>query len=155
MQLNELKQQVYELWKCVCKFNGAIVQPENFKPEVRTYGDLRRRSTWEKAYAVFFAKLNWDSDISGHTAICYVFNFSPNQWNYKIRYEIIEQFLAIPGAMEFIIRGLEDIFNSADKEDIEYAKQFLEVVGKQQGRTGECTTRHLWRLIESSTSSTS
>ena len=151
MGLKELKEEVYESWECLSKYKGAIIQPENFKSEVRTYGDLRCRATWEKAYAVFYAKTNWDAGIAGHTAICYAFNFSPEHWQYRIRHEMIEQYLAISEAKESVIQALWEIFNSGDKEDIEYAKQFLEVVGEQQRRTGECTIGHLRRSIPAST----
>jgi hypothetical protein len=152
MKLTQLKQEVYDCWTRLSTYRDAIVQPENFLPEMRTYGDLRRKSTWQKAYAAFFAKLNWDAGITEHTAIVHVFNFTPDRWDYELRYEILEEFLAIPGAMEFIMRGLEEIFHSWDRDDKEYAKQFLEVVGEQPGRTGELTTRHLRRLISASTS---
>jgi hypothetical protein len=54
MRLQELKQQVYQAWECLSTFNLAVVQPENFKEEVRQqFGDLRRKETWVKALARF------------------------------------------------------------------------------------------------------
>jgi hypothetical protein len=146
MKLNELKQEVYDCWIRLSTYRGALVQPENFKPEVRIYGDLRRKSTWLHAYAVFFAKINWEAGITEHTAIVHVLNFTPDRWDYELRDEIIEQFLAIPGAIEFISRGLEAIFHSADKEEREAAHGLLEVVGRQSGRTRGIATGHLRQL---------
>lgn len=46
MKLAELKQRVYESWECLSSYNSAVIQPENFKLEVRRYGDLRCKTTW-------------------------------------------------------------------------------------------------------------
>ena len=150
MKLKELKQEVYECWEDLSKFHDAIVQPETFKPEMRQFGDLRRKSTWEKAYAAFFAKVNWDSGITEHTAIAYVFNFTPDRWDYELRHEILDQYLAIPGAMEFIAGGLEQIYRSSDRSDQECADAFLEVVSEQSRRgTAEFPVGSLRRLARS------
>lgn len=45
MKLKDLKKRVYRVWECLSDFNDALIQPENFKSEVRYFGDLRRQST--------------------------------------------------------------------------------------------------------------
>jgi len=47
MKLSELKQRVYSAWECLSDFNDALIQQENFLQEVRAFGDLRRKLTWQ------------------------------------------------------------------------------------------------------------
>lgn len=147
MKLSELKQEVYGCWECLSDFNNALIQPENFKPEVRSFGDLRYKKTWQKAYAAFFAKLNWDSGITNHTAIVHVFNFTPERWDYNLREEIIEQYLSIPGALEFIIEGLEEIYRSNNLEEHQCANVFLKVASQKSGGTSRSITTRFVRQL--------
>lgn len=143
MKLGELKERVYEVWQDLITFNGALVQPENFKPEVRTFGDLRYKKTWQKAYASFAARSTWDSGITENTTICYVFNFTPKRWDYELRHQILGEYLAIPGAREFIIRGLEQIYRGNDTEDKECANELLGMVSPESGGTGRIAVGHI------------
>lgn len=146
MKLVELKQEVYELWERLSSYNGALIQPENFKPEVRYYGDLRRKTTWQRAYAAFLAQNIWDAGISEHNLIVVQLNFTPDRWDYELRHQVLEQFLAIPGGLEFIIRGLEEIFGSASKEDKECAYELLAMVSEQSGGTRSSADGFIRRL---------
>ncbi len=112
MQLQELKQQVYQAWECLSTFNLAVVQPENFKSEVRQqFGDLRRKETWVKALARFAARNCYDACLNAHSLILYDFNFTRDRWDYEYRYLILEEFLTIPGALDLIQLGLEQLFS--------------------------------------------
>ncbi|MCA1990797.1 MAG: hypothetical protein LDL41_01945 [Coleofasciculus sp. S288] len=55
--------------------------------------------------------------ISEHNLIVVQLNFTPDRWDYELRHQVLEQFLTIPGGLEFTIRGLKEIFGSASKED--------------------------------------
>lgn len=136
MKLAELKQRVYESWECLSSYNSAVIQPENFKLEVRRYGDLRCKTTWQSAYAAFLAQNIWDAGISEYDLIVVQLNFTPDRWDYELRHQVLEQFLFIPGALEFIIRGLEQIYRSTSKEDRECAHGLLAMVSRQSGGTG-------------------
>lgn len=116
MKLNELKQKVYTAWEFLSGYRGCIIQPENFKLEVRQFGDLRRKDTWIKALARFEA-LNASHDcLDAYNLILQTFNFTPNRWDYEFRYVIFDEFLMIPGGLELIQLGLEQLLSTLPKE---------------------------------------
>ncbi len=57
-KLEELKQELYDTWSALYKVNRAICvrstpnQDKSFKREMKTYRDLRRRSTEEYEAAI-------------------------------------------------------------------------------------------------------
>jgi hypothetical protein len=110
MNLKQLKSYVYEAWVRLHSFNGAVVQPENFKSEVRRYGDLRKKSTWEKAVAAFRAQNFFDSNLDNYNLIIWQFHFYPERWDYEFRHQILEEFITIPQGLQCIVNGLEQIF---------------------------------------------
>jgi hypothetical protein len=137
VKLDELKQKVYSAWECLSDFNDALIQPENFLQEVRAFGDLRRKSTWQKAYCSFWARNIFDSNSDNRSLITVFFNYTPAQWDWELRHEIIDQFLAIPGGADCIINGLEQIFNyPIDKKEEEIACGVLSLVQEQSGGSG-------------------
>lgn len=137
MKLAELKAQVYECWRDLSEFQSAIVEPDRFKPEVRRFGDLRRKITWEKAYAAFKAKNCYDACLDAWTLIRYSFNFTPDRWDYPYRHQVIEAFLTLPEGLDLIKLGLEQLlsapFTTQDRKD---ASGFFELVQEQPGRIG-------------------
>lgn len=142
MKLAELKQKVYSAWECLSDFNDALIQPENFWQEVRAFGDLRCKSTWQKAYCSFWARNIFDSNSDNRSLITVFFNYTPTQWDWELRHEILDQFLAIPGGWDCIINGLEQIFNyPLDKEEEEIARGVLSLVQKQSGGSGSIAVR--------------
>ena len=112
MKLAELKERVYERWKRLSTFNRALVQPENFKPEVRAFGDLRRKDTWKKAYCSFMARNIDDSCLDAYNLILIQFNYQPSSWDYELRHEVFSEFLALPEGMELLKTGLEQLFST-------------------------------------------
>jgi hypothetical protein len=138
MKLAELKQQAYEAWECLSTFKGAVVQPQNFKAEVKQqFGDLRCKQTWVKAVARFTARNCYDACLDAYSLILYDFNFTPERWDYEYRHLIIEEFLAIPGALELIKLGLEQLFSSTfTSQEREQAHGFFELVPAAAGRIG-------------------
>jgi hypothetical protein len=138
MRLQELKQQVYQAWECLSTFNLAVVQPENFLSEVRQqFGDLRRKETWVKALARFTARNCYDACLDAYSLILYDFNFTRDRWDYEYRYLIIEEFLTIPGALELIQLGLEQLFSSTfTPHEREQANGFFELVPAAAVRVG-------------------
>lgn len=142
MNLLELKQRVYDDWQRRCWYNGAVIQSELFKPEIRQYGDLRRKVTWEKALARFHALNLWDGCLDAYTLITEHFNFQPERWDYEYRFEILDEFLALPGGLEAFQTGLEqlfsDEFNTATQEK-EGAYGLLAMVESQSRGAGRGT----------------
>ena len=141
MKLRELKEKVYEAWESLSSYRGCLILPENFKPEVRAgFGDLRRKSTWIKALARFEA-LNAAHDcLDAYTLILNSFNFTPDRWDYEYRLLIFDEFLMIPGAIDLLKLGLEQLFSASftDTERNE-AHGFFELVSGQQQRIGFST----------------
>lgn len=147
MKLAELKQHVYNAWESLSRYNGALVQPENFKPEVRAYGDLRYKVTWQKAYAAFVARNIFDANTDNRSLITEQFNYTPERWDWELRYQILEQFLAIPGGLDCIINGLEQIFGyPIDKEEQDIAYGVFALVREKSGRAGSIAARAFGQL---------
>jgi hypothetical protein len=138
MKLLELKEKVYYAWRDLNLWKGGIVmQPENFKPEMKTFGDLRRKDTWVRALARFRAINSWQSCLDAYSLILYDFNFTPEEWDYEFRHQILEQFLMFPGALDLLKLGFEQLY-SADftPQEREAAHGVFELVAEQQARTG-------------------
>ena len=140
MKLKELKQQVYECWRDLSAFNGALVQDAQFKPEVRQFGDLRRKSTWQKAYTVFWAKNIYDSCLDAWMLCTRFFNYSPNQWDYELRFDVFDEFLKLPEGLDLIRQGLEQLyssdFNDKDRSNTNGFFELAEGWGRQQQQLG-------------------
>ena len=134
MRLDELKERVYEAWEALSTYNSALVQPENFKKEVSAFGDLRFKATWQKAYAAFVARNIFDSNSDNRTLVTVQLYFSPLRWDWELRQEILDQFLAIPEGVDCIINGLEQIFSyPSNQEEQEKAYGVFELVQEQSG----------------------
>ena len=52
MKMQDLKKRDDRASEGLRVLNGAVVQAENFKAEVRQIGDLRYKRTWEAACAL-------------------------------------------------------------------------------------------------------
>lgn len=82
-----------------------------------------------KIHASLAARRIWYSGISEQPAICHVFNFTPDRWDYDLRHLILDGSLALPGAQESLFRGLEQVYNSSNSADKKQAHGGLEAVG--------------------------
>ncbi|MCP2728440.1 hypothetical protein [Limnofasciculus baicalensis] len=132
MKLKDLKKRVYRVWECLSDFNDALIQPENFKSEVRYFGDLRRQSTWQKAYCSFWARNIFDSNTDNRSLIDLLLNYTPDEWDWELRQEILDEFLAIPGGLDCIINGLEQILQyPINQEEKEIAHDVFKLVQEQ------------------------
>lgn len=123
MKINELKAKAYSAWLSLNHINGCIVQPENFKAEVRKrFGDMRRKETWKNAYAHFVAQGIDDSWACENTELITVFfNFKESEEDYEIRHEIFEAFMQFPDALERLRDGLERLLGEPINEKEERA----------------------------------
>jgi len=150
MRSSELKQQVYADWYRRHWYNQAVcvssspTQDEGFKQEIRTYGDLRLKTTWVKALARFAALNSQEGCMDACNLILYDFNFTPDRWDYEFRYQVIEEFLMLPGALDLIRLGLEQLFSDTfTQEERRQAHGFFELVQEQRGRTGSISAQSL------------
>ncbi|MDX2098263.1 MAG: hypothetical protein SFW36_10850 [Leptolyngbyaceae cyanobacterium bins.59] len=112
MRLAELKEKVLQEWQDYCWYKQSVCQLEAFKPEIKKqFGDMRCRSTWEKALCYFRAMNAQIGLLDAYTLILYTFNFTPDRWDYEYRHQIIEQFLTLPDGLDLIRLGLEQLFS--------------------------------------------
>jgi hypothetical protein len=136
MKLVELKARVRYLWATYTDLYGdALVQPENFKPDIRKeFGDLRRRDTWEKAYSRYKALNSQIGLLDAHRLILFDFNFTTDRDDYEYRHQIFDEWLALPDGLDLIKLGLEQIFSvdftPRERED---AHGFFELVQEHRG----------------------
>lgn len=121
MKLSELKVVTYETWSFLHELEDAVLQPENFKSEIRQYGDLRCKSTWEQAYVALEAATlkypaleNWQM-----IQMCFCRPDRAELINYND--QVLEAFLQFPDGLERIKDGLERLYyqpsESIDQED--------------------------------------
>lgn len=137
MKLSELKEKVYEHWEFRYQIRRAIIQPENFKPEIRQYGDLRRKTTWVKALCRLESLNIFESCLDAYELITIQFNISPSDPEHPYRHQIFEEFLAIPEALDLLKAGFEDLFSSDfTTEEREEAREFFEMVREQSPGRG-------------------
>jgi hypothetical protein len=93
MKLPELKAKTWETWLMLQQFAYVAVQPENFQPEVRTYGDLRCRDTWKRALGNFLALSIVRSVLEPVSLVTFYLNPPPDDWTWEVRYETFEAFI--------------------------------------------------------------
>ena len=149
MKMQDLKKRVYRAWEHLSLFNDAIVQPENFKAEVRQIGDLRYKRTWEAAYCQFSARNMMDSCLDAFTLITVQFN--PDWWEEDLRHllpQCLDEFLALPEGLDAIRQGLEQLLGDyTTTQDKESAHGFFEMARQQSRRFGGDAAR-LTQLIQ-------
>lgn len=136
MKLCDLKSKVFDAWEFLSSYRGCVVLAENFKTEVRQeFGDLRYKDTWIRALARYEALNAFHDCLDAHYLVLHTLNFTEGRWDYGLRHRIFDEFLMIPGALDLIKLGLEqlmsDSFTSSDRED---ADGFYQLVAEQRGR---------------------
>lgn len=136
MKLPQLKEKVYEAWEFLNGYRGCLVLPENFKPEVRReFGDLRQKETWIQALARFEALNAFHDCLDAHHLVSHTLNFTPDRWDYTFRHHIFDEFLMIPGSLDLLKLGLEQLLSTSFTDtEREEAHGFFELVSGQQGR---------------------
>ena len=122
MKLAELKEEVRYTWESLeDKGDGIIPQPENFLPEMRKYGDLRRKATWEKAFVRLYSAFFHRPGMEASFLVTNVFNFTPSKAFYEYRHEFFEAFLMYPDGLDLIQEGWEQLYShtAGQPEDID------------------------------------
>ncbi|PSB31504.1 hypothetical protein C7B82_07400 [Stenomitos frigidus ULC18] len=120
MKLAALKERTYQTWL----IDYLIDDPETpvqtattdlaFKSVIRDrFGDLRRKATWEAAFATIEAKSMYDHFDERHFLIEHNFIEFPEQYGYNEYVpQILEQFLQLKGGMECIVSGLQSVLKN-------------------------------------------
>lgn len=148
MKMQQLKDATYRAWENLSRFNGAVVQPETFKPEMRRWGDLRYKATWRRAYANYAARNIHDSCLDAYELITIQFNTKPGQFEYELRHEIFEAFIELPDGLDMLRDGLEQLFGQdLTQSERDEAYGIFELVQGQARRLGRDTVRSVQSLI--------
>lgn len=122
MKLQDLKTVTYETWSFLHELEDAVLQPENFKAEIRQYGDLRCKSTWETAYVALEAATleypaleNWQM-----VQMCFCRPDRAELVDYKD--QVLGAFLQFPDGWERIKDGLARLYyqpsEASDQQDV-------------------------------------
>lgn len=133
MKLQELKAQTRELWNYSHKSHGAIAIAADFKPEMRHFGDLRYKKTWQRAYCHFYARQIHDCCLDAFT-VPLSLSLPEDDWRYPYRETIFDEFMKLPGGLELLREGLEQLFIDPDYCTPEERKDGYGVLGLVQGR---------------------
>ncbi|HBB35047.1 MAG TPA: hypothetical protein DDZ80_27250 [Cyanobacteria bacterium UBA8803] len=146
MKLAQLKQKVYEAWEFLNTYKGRVLQPENFKLEMLSFGDLRRKDTWVSALARFEALNAYHNCLDAYMLILNDFNFTRDRWDYEYRHQILDEFLMIPDALDLLELGLEQLLKEPfAPENRREASGFFELVEEQRSLL-KLPTGPVWRL---------
>ena len=133
MKMDELKTRVHDSWKRYLWFEEAISQPDGFKADIRKeFGDLRCKSTWEKALARYRGLNAQIGLLDASSLILHALNFTPERWDYEYRHSIFDEFMLLPDGLDLIRAGLEELY-SADytAQEREKANGFFSLVQEQ------------------------
>jgi hypothetical protein len=137
MKLQDLKARVLDQWEFSHECNSAL-PAEDFKSAIRKYGDLRKKATWVKAYATLKATNTYDSCLDAYKII--TISFNSEWWAAETREyltEVFDAFLTIPGAIDLIRTGLEQLFSDyCTPDEREHTDGFLKLVQGATERIG-------------------
>ena len=134
MKLPEIKKKVRSIWNTLNEWDGAVLQPEQFDREMKTFGDRRYKETWVKALCRYKAMLAIEGCLDSWVLLTSTFDFQPDHWDYEYRHRIFDEFLMYPEAVEIIKTGLEDIFHKDfDTQEREKADGFFKLLGEREG----------------------
>lgn len=135
MKIQDLKQRTWEAWAELNTWQGDLLLPGIYVEEIRRIGDRRCKATWRKALARFEAMLIHQSCLDAWSLIRYSFNFTPDRWDYELRYEILDEFLSYSNGAELIKMGLEQLLSkNFTTQERKAADGFFRLVEGQQGR---------------------
>jgi hypothetical protein len=145
MKITELKKIVRETWERMHWLEGAIAQPNSFKTEMRGYGDLRRRATWEKAYIYLQAEIISKPVLERGHMIQLYFVHPEAQELVEYNDQVLDAYLQYGHSLESIRDGLEQLwFYASEPEDREDAIAFIKrLSGLPQLPDGERMLRDL------------
>lgn len=134
MKIRELKTKVYEAWEFLSGYRDCVVLPNNFKSEVRKeFGDLRYKKTWTCALARYEALNAFHDCLDASSLVLYTFNFTQDRWDYEFRDRIFDEFLTIPGSLDLLRLGLEQLMsNTFTPQERKNAHGFYQLVQEQQ-----------------------
>lgn len=153
MKLKQLKEQVYSSWQYLHLVDGVYVDRAGtpttnaaFKAEIRTYGDLRKKVTWEKAFASLQAKFLYNTNGDSAQMVRLNFIKAPKEKGYyELLPQLVEQFMMMPDGLECLIDGVKELasyrvpvagYSTSDRDLVELFDAIQEA-GRRLGRAVE------------------
>lgn len=136
MNLPELKHRTYAYWQELYTANDAMIDPTQFKPEIRNIGDLRFKRTWQRALARFMALVYIDTCLEAWQLIVHELNFTKNRWDYGLRFLILEEIVQHPDGLALLQAGLNQLYAPDNQHDATEHEQRLSLLVEQQLRSG-------------------
>ncbi len=115
MKLAQLKQQAHESWETLNLIDGAIPSPDQFRQEMRQYGDLRCKVTWEQACIDLEAK--WIVYGLENWALVRYFQKPDTIIGQQFNHQVLNVVLSYPRILEQIKQGLECLYYSPNAVD--------------------------------------
>lgn len=162
MKLTALKAKTYETWQTLHTVAEAFAQVSTpqydqvFKQEVRSYGDLRYKATWERAFTSLLAKLLYDYNDDNRTLILLHFLAYPQAEGHSyLRPLLLEQFLMFPYGFDCLMKGLQAIAQygtasySTSVFDLSTFAHEFHTAAVRAGRTAELTAAGTPLLVPS------
>lgn len=133
MKMSQLKTRTRDIWLLLHECEDAVPQPENFKSEVRTFGDLRCKDTWRSALANFWALCIAHSVLDPVALVTFYLNPVPEDWTWEVRCETFEAFVRIPGGLDAVREGLTCVLGRPTPTHGENVNGIFELVAATAG----------------------
>ena len=144
MKLRELKTVAYETWSFLHELEDAILQPENFKTEIRRYGDLRCKATWEKAYVALEAATLEYPSLENWQMVQMCFCRPDRAELIDYNNQVLGALLQFPDGLERIKAGLDRLYyqpsEPGDQQDALHLIQRLSELHQVQSWFQESST---------------
>ena len=119
MKLADLKERTQEYWSSTCIYEEVVIQKENFKGDIRkVFGDLRCKSTWERALCHYTARYHRLDGI-GFPGLSLIHLFADlyEPWYSEYRDLLLESLLTLPNGAEYVLSHLQALDYNAETDD--------------------------------------
>ncbi len=124
MKIQELKAEVRSSWEVANLTDGTPTVDSLFKTEIRKFGDLRRKATWEAAAIALEAR--WLLGGAENRDLVEYFCAPDTPVGLEYNQEVLDYVLAHKDGLERIKNGLESLYlTPITPNDREYALSFL------------------------------
>lgn len=134
MKMQELKDEVRSSWETLNLTDGTPSAECLFKPAIRKFGDLRRKSTWIKAAIAL--EVGWILGGLENRDIIHYFCDPDTPVGREYNQEVLDELLTHKDALERIKSGLEHLYEEPiEAEDTVYALTFLKRISGYQDAT--------------------
>lgn len=144
LKLYSLKVITYDCWLSLLEVNQTShsrcekpSQDQVFKKEMRFYGDLRRKITWEKAYPAVKSQVLWSvsDDSKLLIEVSLIQQSKKEGWRYLLP-QVVEEYMMLPGGADSLAQGLSQFnyygceYQTEESEVEEFSNVYFELARK-------------------------